>query len=937
MDMERIKQNLRLRSGRSKKNRKPPPEPQSAPQPPARNEVQSERPQELVRSPTQQYKYSRFTEDPSLRNWDSSTALPQMPGNFPQGKESMDNITTRRPSTRYDRAGIERAPTSPPPPMPEPPVLQRTITDPSAANPYASEVSDAMDFDLRPPAPKPKPLSTESIGEALFSPGHLNTLLHNPKQLARFSGFLNRYKPQYYAVLIRYLETQKAIRAIEYANAVAEGVSFAPEDNISAITKASSAAIIDKSFEESSTSSFKVLVSTALPMYITYNLVKIVSECLLNEITGRQNQVMRNMVGGLSEVFCLTDPTQEDNPIIYASEEFYRLTGYGRDDVIGHNCRFLQGAKTKRESPMRLRESLSKGEETCETLLNYRRDGRPFINLLMIAPLHDDKGNVKYNIGAQVDVSGLVEGGKGLDGFERYLINREMEKRRNEIAKREPVGDDEAKRKKRALTKLRELSEMFDLEESAVVQSHSRSNSMTREGGGRSSGSTERARPPRRVFDDSGPSDGDDGEEAQEKAAWNLGHAGPSGLSGKLPGVYDSYMLIRAAPSLRIIFVSPKLRKIGNVIQSPFLSHIAAPSSTLAGLKESFGTGVPVSAKVNFMPQPGERRDGTKTSQGARHEDGPHGKACWLSATPLLGSDDRIGVWMVVIIEKSRAPRKTPAERPGRAEQAAPREALYGRPGRSTGVDIPTRASSRNTKTEDVPIKPKRLDEIVESSNNVMRHPRNDRQADSPVEEYSEMPQNYEHVPRSVQSPEGSVRSPDTSFNPDNENDEYVQPRPRRTSSLPFQRVHIQPDSDFEPDAPSTSALALASERSPMGRDQSPMGRELGSPPRSPIPPHNFPQSISDMPFEETHENHATPTRANFHDITSHAVPPSNNHGPEANSARASSMLYMDYLRAGNHNSGEYNRAGSVGGFVPIRDRPDDQPQEDLQTPNSVD
>ena len=72
-------------------------------------------------------------------------------------------------------------------------------------------------------------------------------------------------------------------------------------------------------------------------MYLTYCLVKLVTECLINEITGKQTPMMSNLVGGLSEVFCLTDPTQEDNPIIYASEEFYRLTGYGTDDVIRHN------------------------------------------------------------------------------------------------------------------------------------------------------------------------------------------------------------------------------------------------------------------------------------------------------------------------------------------------------------------------------------------------------------------------------------------------------------------------------------------------------------------------------------------------------------------------------------------------------------------------
>ena len=111
-------------------------------------------------------------------------------------------------------------------------------------------------------------------------------------------------------------------------------------------------------------------------------------------------------VSGLSEVFCLTDPKQEDNPIIYASEGFYQMTGYTRDFVIGTNCRFLQGPKTQHHSVRRLQQAVGSGQELSEALLNYRRDGRPFMNILMIAPLHDNKGNVKYHIGAQMMPAG---------------------------------------------------------------------------------------------------------------------------------------------------------------------------------------------------------------------------------------------------------------------------------------------------------------------------------------------------------------------------------------------------------------------------------------------------------------------------------------------------------------------------------------------------
>jgi hypothetical protein len=88
---------------------------------------------------------------------------------------------------------------------------------------------------------------------------------------------------------------------------------------------------------------------------------------------------------GLAEVFCLTDPSRYDNPIVFMSEEFNRTTQYGVDYVIGRNCRFLQGPFTNAFSVTRIREKLESGIEHYETFLNYRRDGSPFMNLVMVS------------------------------------------------------------------------------------------------------------------------------------------------------------------------------------------------------------------------------------------------------------------------------------------------------------------------------------------------------------------------------------------------------------------------------------------------------------------------------------------------------------------------------------------------------------------------
>jgi hypothetical protein len=306
-----------------------------------------------------------------------------------------------------------------------------------------------------------------------------------------------------------------------------------------------------------------------------------------------------------------------------------------------------------RESPRRLKEAIQTGELTCEALLNYRRDGRPFVNLLMISPLHDDKGKVKYHIGAQVDVSGLVENGRGLDFFAKYLETRQPRGRGR--------TNENDRCKEEQLSKLRELSEMFDLEESAVVQTHSRSSSIARDDD--RIASVDRPKALRRLFvsdSSSETEDEDDDAQTQRPAdAWKLAQEGPPGKpTGGLPGVYDTFMLIRPAPSLRIIFVSRKIQKYVKHVQTRFMSHVAGPPRTLAGLKESFLAGVPVSAKISFSPEATKNHDGTKIATGYKHEDSELGRACWISATPMLGSDDRPGVWMVVFVDKATASKQ---------------------------------------------------------------------------------------------------------------------------------------------------------------------------------------------------------------------------------------------------------------------------------------
>ncbi|MFZ2725044.1 MAG: PAS domain-containing protein [Methylococcaceae bacterium] len=105
----------------------------------------------------------------------------------------------------------------------------------------------------------------------------------------------------------------------------------------------------------------------------------------------------------------LADPDLEDAPIIYANKAFEKLTGYSQEDIIGHNCRFLQGEDKNQEARYQIREALDKHEAIEVTLRNYRKDGELFYNHLKIVPLLDSKQRVLYYLGVQYDITHQID------------------------------------------------------------------------------------------------------------------------------------------------------------------------------------------------------------------------------------------------------------------------------------------------------------------------------------------------------------------------------------------------------------------------------------------------------------------------------------------------------------------------------------------------
>ncbi|GFY94469.1 phototropin 2 [Actinidia rufa] len=108
--------------------------------------------------------------------------------------------------------------------------------------------------------------------------------------------------------------------------------------------------------------------------------------------------------------FVVSDATKPDCPIMYASSGFFSMTGYASREVIGRNCRFLQGPDTDQNEVAKIRNAVKTGKSYCGRLLNYKKNGTPFWNLLTVTPIKDGNGRAIKFIGMQVEVSKHTEG-----------------------------------------------------------------------------------------------------------------------------------------------------------------------------------------------------------------------------------------------------------------------------------------------------------------------------------------------------------------------------------------------------------------------------------------------------------------------------------------------------------------------------------------------
>lgn len=126
------------------------------------------------------------------------------------------------------------------------------------------------------------------------------------------------------------------------------------------------------------------------------------SDCAANGVVS--SSLMLSLTR-IQQSLVLADPSLPDTPIVHASDVFCELTGYRREEVVGRNCRFLQGPDTDPEAVREIREAIEAEKPCTVRILNYRKDNTPFWNHLHVAPVRGATGKVAYYVGVQLDVS----------------------------------------------------------------------------------------------------------------------------------------------------------------------------------------------------------------------------------------------------------------------------------------------------------------------------------------------------------------------------------------------------------------------------------------------------------------------------------------------------------------------------------------------------
>lgn len=307
---------------------------------------------------------------------------------------------------------------------------EQSIDEPRAATFPLNIPNEAIPADIdRRRALSPSVASTSNFSQSAQSSsgssnsrmpeffGHtvFQTVLHNPTiahQLLKFGqsrlcgenmDFLARVN-RYHGLLN---EVTKAIAEIhkEFLSTSAPSQVNLAESVLMSVKKESKTAIkstlplLESIFLNAQSDIERLVYTDVYPKFVRHQMSVSAAKALGSD---------RGKYAGLGDCFVLTDPAKADNPIVYASDGFVNVTGYSRNEIIPRNCRFLQSRHTDRATVRRLRSAIDNREESVELLLNQKKNGEPFWNLLYMTPLFDQYGKLVFFLGGQINCSTTI-------------------------------------------------------------------------------------------------------------------------------------------------------------------------------------------------------------------------------------------------------------------------------------------------------------------------------------------------------------------------------------------------------------------------------------------------------------------------------------------------------------------------------------------------
>jgi PAS domain S-box-containing protein len=136
----------------------------------------------------------------------------------------------------------------------------------------------------------------------------------------------------------------------------------------------------------------------------------------------------------------ISDPNLPSNPIIAVNQAFCDLTGYPPEEILGRNCKFLAGVQTESWLTERLRVAITNRKPVLVEILNYKRDGTPFRNAVLVAPVFDSEGELEYFIGSQVEIDDEISGLSSSRHQNALILVNQLSPRQRQILKQMAAG-----------------------------------------------------------------------------------------------------------------------------------------------------------------------------------------------------------------------------------------------------------------------------------------------------------------------------------------------------------------------------------------------------------------------------------------------------------------------------------------------------------------